>query len=169
VPQGVENVEEFTIAAWLKREGEPVATGEPLLEALTDKASFQIDSEQDGVLRRIFAPAKSTVPVGYVVGIVARADETLPDVQAQNDRILRERAERLASTGPGPGASAGPEPLRGARGLAGRAAGAVGATPAARRRAREAGVTLDEVARRLGKRGVLSQKDVEAYLQGKQP
>lgn len=163
VPKGVENVDEFTISAWAKRQGDPIHKGDVILEALTDKASFQIEAEQDGVLRLILAPPKSTVPVGYIVGIVAQADEPLPDVRAENERILQERAAVLLNAAP---AEPAPKAAR-----AERAAGSarVAATPAARRRAREAGVPLEEIARHLGKAGVLNEKDVDAYLQDRLP
>jgi len=163
VPREAENVEEYTIAAWVKHEGDPVEAGDVILEALTDKASFQIEAEQRGVLRRIVAPANSTVPVGYIVGIVAAADQPLPDVAEENERILRERAESLLDVAPAPAPDAE------AGGSAEQPAGGAGvaATPAARRRAREAGVSLEVVADKLNTQGVLHETDIERYLQGR--
>lgn len=159
IPKETENVEEFTIAAWLKHEGEPVSRGDVILEALTDKASFQVEAEQDGILRRILAPPKSTVPVGFIVGIVAAKDEPIPDVDAENERILQQRVATLLKSGP-----TDERPRKGTAAPRG-ATRRVPATPAARRRAREAGLALDEVARSLGKTGVLTQADVEKFLQ----
>ena len=38
------------LISWLKKEGESVAKGEPLLEIETDKAVMEIESPGDGVL-----------------------------------------------------------------------------------------------------------------------
>ena len=55
------------IVRWLKREGEQVAKGEPLLEVETDKASVEIEAPADGVLARVSAAAGDDVPVGRVI------------------------------------------------------------------------------------------------------
>ena len=59
-----------TIARWLKSEGDAVTAGEPLLELETDKASFEIDAEQDGVLQSIWKGDGETVGVGEVIGSI---------------------------------------------------------------------------------------------------
>ena len=61
------------IGRWLKREGERVEAGEPLVEIITDKAKFDYESPASGILRKIVATEKSTVPVGYVIALFADA------------------------------------------------------------------------------------------------
>jgi pyruvate/2-oxoglutarate dehydrogenase complex dihydrolipoamide acyltransferase (E2) component len=52
------------VVRWLKREGEPVKRGEPLVELSTDKISYELDSPSDGVLLKILAAETVDVPVG---------------------------------------------------------------------------------------------------------
>lgn len=151
------NIEEITIGRWLAAEGEPVSVGQPLVEVITDKITFEYESEAEGTLRKIVAPEKSVVPVHYVIGVIGREDEPLPDYEEMNRRLMgrinagddvHEAARRLAQ-GTATGA---------------RAAGKVRATPAARRRARELGVDLEAVADHVD--GPVQVQDVERFAEG---
>ena len=55
------NMEEATIVEWKVNEGDAVSRGQALFEAETDKAVQAFESSVDGVLRRILAPAGTTV------------------------------------------------------------------------------------------------------------
>ena len=55
------------LISWLKKEGETVVKGEPLLEIETDKAVMEIESPGDGVLAGIKAHAGAEVPVGQTI------------------------------------------------------------------------------------------------------
>jgi len=81
MPKLAANVEEATIGQWFKQEGEPVVQGEPLFEAITDKAAVEVKAEGSGLLRRIVAREQSVVPVGNVIALIAEADEALPAVE----------------------------------------------------------------------------------------
>ncbi|HKS73234.1 MAG TPA: biotin/lipoyl-containing protein [Terriglobales bacterium] len=52
------------VVRWIKREGEPVNKGEPLVELSTDKISYELDSPVGGVLRKMLAAETVDVPVG---------------------------------------------------------------------------------------------------------
>jgi pyruvate/2-oxoglutarate dehydrogenase complex dihydrolipoamide acyltransferase (E2) component len=67
LPQLGMTMKEATVVAWLKREGESVAQGEPLVQVETDKAVSEVEAPASGVLTRIVAPAGSVVPVGAVI------------------------------------------------------------------------------------------------------
>jgi len=82
LPKLAENIEEATVGQWFKQEGEPVADGELLFEAITDKAAVEVKAEASGVLRKIYATENSVVPVGQVIAVIAEADEELPPVEA---------------------------------------------------------------------------------------
>jgi pyruvate/2-oxoglutarate dehydrogenase complex dihydrolipoamide acyltransferase (E2) component len=97
VPTLDTNIEEVTLTGWLKREGDRVRKGDPLVEMTTEKAAFELEAPAAGVLRKILAREKSVVPVGYVVALIGGADEELPDVSSLNRDLLargRARAER---------------------------------------------------------------------------
>ena len=44
---------EGTLARWLKKEGDPVASGDILAEIETDKATMEVEAVDEGVLGRI--------------------------------------------------------------------------------------------------------------------
>jgi pyruvate dehydrogenase E2 component (dihydrolipoamide acetyltransferase) len=70
------------LISWLKKEGEPVAKGEPLLEIETDKAVMEIESPGDGLLAGVTAQAGAEVPVGQTIAWIVRPGETPPVDQA---------------------------------------------------------------------------------------
>ena len=52
VPQLGESVVEARVARWLKKEGDAVTVGEPLVELETEKIDLEVGAEQAGVLAR---------------------------------------------------------------------------------------------------------------------
>lgn len=87
------------IVQWLKREGEQVVKGEPLLEVETDKASVEIEAPADGVLARVSVAAGDDVPVGRVIAAILAADEvsSTPGQMAGRDESRPYTASPLAS------------------------------------------------------------------------
>ena len=67
MPQLGETVTEGTVGRWLKKEGDPVAKYEPLLEVETDKVASEIPSPFAGTLTKILANEGTTVPVGAAI------------------------------------------------------------------------------------------------------
>jgi pyruvate/2-oxoglutarate dehydrogenase complex dihydrolipoamide acyltransferase (E2) component len=155
MPRVDANVQEATIGRWHVQPGDRVRTGEPLVEVITDKASFELEADRDGILRAQAASEKSVVPVGYVIALVSdEPDEALPDVEAENRALLAAYRRALV---------AGDEPPGVARQAPARPApGDVQATPAARRLAARAGVSLEELAARAG--GVVQRRHVEEEI-----
>jgi pyruvate dehydrogenase E2 component (dihydrolipoamide acetyltransferase) len=66
------------LISWLKKEGESVAKGEPLLEIETDKAVMEIESPGDGVLAGVKIQAGAEVPVGRTIAWIVRPGEIPP-------------------------------------------------------------------------------------------
>ncbi|MDE3088918.1 MAG: 2-oxo acid dehydrogenase subunit E2 [Chloroflexota bacterium] len=61
---------------WLKREGETVRKGEPLMEIETDKVTTEIEATSTGILRGVSAKDGDVIPVGRVIAqIVAPGEE----------------------------------------------------------------------------------------------
>ena len=88
VPKLNENMDAAMVGPWAKTVGERVNKGDIIVELVTDKAAFELQAEEDGVLRAAAAPEKSTVPVGYVLAVIAGADETLPDFEVENSSLM---------------------------------------------------------------------------------
>src|SRR2546422_9981476 len=68
-------MEEGRVVKWLKRDGDPVKTGETLAEVETDKAVMDLVARADGVLRQVAAAEGQTVAVGSVVAVIAAPGE----------------------------------------------------------------------------------------------
>ena len=52
------------VVRWLKREGECVKAGEPLVELETEKVSYELESPFSGILMKFLAQETAEVPVG---------------------------------------------------------------------------------------------------------
>ena len=59
------------ITSWLKAEGDAVATGDPLFEVETDKATMEVEAQSSGFLTNIIAAAGDDVPVGNVIALIS--------------------------------------------------------------------------------------------------
>src|ERR1700692_5068145 len=66
------------LISWLKKEGESVTKGEPLLEVETDKAVMEIESPANGVLAGIKVQAGTEAPVGQTIAWIVSPGEAPP-------------------------------------------------------------------------------------------
>ncbi len=92
VPTLGESIVEATVGKWLKREGEPVAAGEALVELETDKVSVEVSAEQAGVLERIIKNVGQNVTIGETLGLIGSAPA------AQNGPPAEPTEERATKT-----------------------------------------------------------------------
>jgi len=67
LPRLADSLEEGLVSRWLKRPGDRVSRGEPLVEIETDKVNSEIESPFDGVLAEVLVEEGTTVPVGQVI------------------------------------------------------------------------------------------------------
>ncbi|MBM3818094.1 MAG: 2-oxoglutarate dehydrogenase complex dihydrolipoyllysine-residue succinyltransferase [Acidimicrobiia bacterium] len=70
VPQLGESVVEARVARWLKKEGDRVETGEPVVELETEKVDLEVGADHAGVLTSIKRKEGEDVTVGELLGIV---------------------------------------------------------------------------------------------------
>ena len=63
------------VVRWLKREGDKVKVGEPLVELETEKVSFELESPAAGTVLKLFAPETAEVPVGEAICEIADSKE----------------------------------------------------------------------------------------------
>ncbi len=66
VPAVGESITEVTISTWLKKEGDLVKLDEIIAEVESDKATFELPAEANGILR-IVAQEKTTLPIGGLI------------------------------------------------------------------------------------------------------
>jgi pyruvate dehydrogenase E2 component (dihydrolipoamide acetyltransferase) len=92
MPRLSDAMEEGTILAWLKTDGESVVTGDELVEIETDKANMVYEAPLDGVLH-IVAADGDTLAVGQRIATIADATTATVD---------RASAEMPVAAGAGP-------------------------------------------------------------------
>lgn len=66
VPAVGESITEVTISTWLKKDGDSVKLDEVIAEVESDKATFELPAEANGILR-IVAKEKTTLPIGGLI------------------------------------------------------------------------------------------------------
>src|SRR5579862_3210050 len=66
------------LLAWLKKEGDAIRKGEPLLEIETDKAVFELEAPGDGILAGVRSSAGDVVPVGQTIAWIVAPGEQAP-------------------------------------------------------------------------------------------
>ncbi len=75
MPKAGMSMETGKIIKWLKSVGDPVETGEPLLEIETDKVNMEVESMYTGTLLKTLYGPGDEVPVVTVIGYIGRPDE----------------------------------------------------------------------------------------------
>jgi pyruvate dehydrogenase E2 component (dihydrolipoamide acetyltransferase) len=143
-------VESVKITRWLKKEGDPVTKGDPLIEIESEKVSTEIVAPASGILGPLLYPEGAEVPITKIVTVVLAKGEPLPDW------FLREK-ETVQKGAPAPAGEAVSSPQ------AEKPMIPVKAAPAARKLAEKKGVDLSKVTP-TGPHGTVMIKDVEAYL-----
>lgn len=115
---------EGNIAAWRVKEGDKFAAGDVLLEIETDKATMDVEAQEDGFMFKIFAAdGAKAVQVGSRIAVIAEEGDDISTLEVPADEGSKQAAapepprkeesvpkeERTASSGApkGTGAKAG--------------------------------------------------------------
>jgi pyruvate dehydrogenase E2 component (dihydrolipoamide acetyltransferase) len=163
MPRLSDTMEEGTVLEWKKQSGDAVSKGEVLAEIESDKASFEIEAEADGVFS-IVVDQGTPAPVGALIARIGAEGEAPPPAPTPARPVPEQKQQEPA---PAPE----PEPVAAAAAQPERAAGesrpqspvassnGVKASPLARRLARELGVDLGAL-RGSGPDGRIVKQDV---------
>jgi len=127
-------MKEGTVVHWYKKEGETVNKGEPLVEVVTEKVTYDVEAPESGVLREILVLEGVDVPVAETLGVITAPDEQF------TEEIIVEKPEKE------------PEKIE----------ERVLASPAAKRLAKEYGIDLAQV-RGTGPEGRIVEEDVKKF------
>jgi pyruvate dehydrogenase E2 component (dihydrolipoamide acetyltransferase) len=141
------------LIAWLKKEGQSVSKGEPLLEIETDKAVMEIESPGDGVLGGVKAQEGAEIPVGQTIAWILRPGESLPAEEARTESGRRHDTPVAAAS------------IAVVASVAPASASAAKVSPKARRLAKQKGVDLGRV-QGSGAGGEILASDVLAASEG---
>ena len=160
LPQFGMGMQEGTINAWFKHEGDTVAAGEAVAEVEAAKTTEDLVAPGSGVLQRILVPEGDTVPVNELLAVIVPVEVVEPDV-AEDEPDAVEETRAVEETGAVPDrrarmpASGGDEPRR-------------QITPRARKLAADLAIGIDSVVG-TGPGGRVTEDDVAATARGSTP
>jgi len=173
MPKLSDTMEEGTVVEWKKKSGEVVKKGDVIAEVESDKATFDLESEADGVLNILVeqgVPAK----IGAPIARIGDAGAPTPAAKEPTKGVPKAapepppKAPPPTPLPPAPKGAGTPEEDGAAReaGSLGAATDEVRASPLARRLAAELGVNLANI-QGSGPEGRIVKEDVEAAAAGK--
>ncbi|WP_026091469.1 pyruvate dehydrogenase complex dihydrolipoamide acetyltransferase [Blastomonas sp. AAP53] len=151
-------MEEGTLAKWLVKEGDTVASGDLLAEIETDKATMEFEAVDEGVVAKILIPAGTdNVKVGEIIAIIAAEGEEVSDAApAPAPSPAPAAKEEAAASAPAPAPAATPTPASASAGDENR----IKASPLAKRIAAAKGIDLAAI-KGTGPGGRIVKADVE--------
>jgi pyruvate/2-oxoglutarate dehydrogenase complex dihydrolipoamide acyltransferase (E2) component len=72
------NTTKATVVQWLKKEGDALMRGDPVVELETEKVNYELDSPVEGVLLKIISREPAEVPVGGLLGYIGKPGDIVP-------------------------------------------------------------------------------------------
>jgi pyruvate dehydrogenase E2 component (dihydrolipoamide acetyltransferase) len=143
MPQVGQDIKTGVIIEWFKKENDPIQKGETIATVESDKATFEVEAYESGVLLKILHDAGAEVPVLTPIAYIGRPGEEIaaekPAVETTSPPALEQKAPSETVSVPrhsGPAAS-----------------------PSARRLAKEKGIDLETVTG-TGPGGRITKEDV---------
>ena len=102
MPKLSDTMEEGTVIEWKKKSGDAVKKGDVLAEVESDKASFELEADADGVLD-IVVDAGKPVPVGDLIANIGKeGSKAAPKEERKPAEKAEEKAEAKAEKEPEP-------------------------------------------------------------------
>jgi len=141
------------LVSWLKKEGDPVAKGDMLLEIETDKAVMEVEATSDGVLAGVTGEVGTDIPVGQTIAWILAPGEQMPPSAAP--ATVSQKTPEVEST-----PEHATDPMTASAGSTGQI------SPKARRLAKEAGIDVSSV-HGTGPGGEILMADIQALLDAK--
>ncbi len=131
-----------TVTHWNAAVGDPVVEGEVVVEVMTEKITYQLESPATGVLLKVLVYEDEEVPVGTLIGVVGQSGEDVSTLLTRD--FAAEAAASISGVAPAPADAAAGAGAPAAASPAGQPSPAsrVAATPAARKLAAEVGVDI---------------------------
>ncbi|HKW00165.1 MAG TPA: 2-oxoglutarate dehydrogenase complex dihydrolipoyllysine-residue succinyltransferase [Vicinamibacterales bacterium] len=139
VPEVGESIVDARVAKWLKKAGDAVAAGEPIVELETDKVDVEVAAPRAGVIATIAHGDGADVKIGDVLGTIGEGPGAVAGSPGTDGGGPKEKSNGS------PGAAAGGPGVKGNGSPAVSSAGSPPATPSARKAAREKDVELAAV------------------------
>ena len=170
LPKLSPTMEEGTLVAWTKKEGDAVDVDDLLAEVETDKATMEFRSFDRGVLLKILVPAGETLEPDVPVAIIGKAGEDISDLLAQVESATGSATATVAPAESAPESVPASESVSASESAPVSAAapasvGRVLSSPLVRRLAREKNIDLSAL-HASGPQGRVVKRDVEGYTGG---
>jgi len=153
---------EGTLVRWIKAEGEQITRGQVLAEIETDKATVEVESSFNGVVRHHLLGEKSIVPVGTPIAIIGEATEEI-DLQTLLGKNIPSQESKPANEPEKTASIAGAGTTQPAPAGEGNLPGGVKASPLARSIAKANAIDLTAV-KGSGPAGRIIKRDLEEFL-----
>jgi pyruvate dehydrogenase E2 component (dihydrolipoyllysine-residue acetyltransferase) len=127
-------MKEGMVGKWYKKEGDIVEKNEPIVEVVSEKATYDLEAPAAGVLRKILVEEGVTVTVDATLAIITGKDEAFSETAATSEtaKPIESREEKVLTS------------------------------PAAKRLARELGIDLSLV-KGSGPEGRVVEEDVQKF------
>ncbi|MDD9976586.1 MAG: pyruvate dehydrogenase complex dihydrolipoamide acetyltransferase, partial [Boseongicola sp.] len=161
-------MEEGTLAKWLVKEGDTVASGDLLAEIETDKATMEFEAVDEGTVGKILiAEGTEGVKVNSPIAVLLEEGESADDI---GDVSAAPAASTPPAAEPAPAAADAPAPAAAPAPSAPTAASGdrIFASPLARRIAKDKGLDLSQI-KGSGPKGRIVKADVENAQPGAAP
>ncbi|TVQ23634.1 MAG: pyruvate dehydrogenase complex dihydrolipoamide acetyltransferase [Spirochaetaceae bacterium] len=163
-------MEEGTIVAWRKKEGDSVSSGDVLCEVETDKATMDYEATQEGVLLKIIRGEGSSSSVGQTIAILGDKGEDVSSIVEEakaegSSSADGSEAEETAAAPEAKEAGAGKSADDREAGQSGHdvsSGGPVKSSPLARKIAADRGIDIAQVSG-SGPGGRVVKADVESF------
>jgi pyruvate dehydrogenase E2 component (dihydrolipoamide acetyltransferase) len=161
MPKMSDTMSEGVIAAWHKKVGDPVKSGELLAEVETDKATMEYESYNTGTLLYIGAEPGKAVTVNGVLAIIGEKDADWKTLLSAHQAKASGDSAPVAAGKPEsqPQASSTPATTTSADHSAN---GRIKASPLAKKMAKDKGVDISKV-QGSGEHGRVTRRDIENY------
>lgn len=130
-------MKEGSVGKWYRREGETVKKGEPIVEVISEKATYDVEAPASGILRKILVEAGVDASVNAVLAFITAPEEAFSEAEIRIEKkpqAVEELEKRVL------------------------------ASPAAKRSAKEHGIDLFLV-RGSGPEGRITEEDVNRFVE----
>jgi pyruvate dehydrogenase E2 component (dihydrolipoamide acetyltransferase) len=155
MPKLSDTMLEGTLVKWRKNKGDSIEVGDILAEVETDKATMEMESFDEGILKETYIAEGGVVKVGDKIALILAEGETAEAAPAAKVAPAADKPKAAAS--PAAKTPVAPAP----RAAAPAATGRVKASPLARKIAASRGVNLAAIAG-TGPAGRIVKRDVES-------
>ncbi|HEY8762055.1 MAG TPA: dihydrolipoamide acetyltransferase family protein [Candidatus Dormibacteraeota bacterium] len=101
MPKLSDTMEEGTVIEWKKKTGDAIKKGDVLAEVESDKASFELEADADGVLSIVIDAGKA-VPVGDVIANIGKEGDAPAKAATKPEAEAEDKSETDAKAKPKP-------------------------------------------------------------------